>query len=122
MLHLPKKKKKRAALLAGPETVKAAAKKAAKKAAKRTPQKQSFSKPAKPSFLNSLAAKSRLAAEPIRVKGSKRRAARGTGGRSLSSVGLSAGMPGNEDVDPPKRVSQSTPADRWRDINRLLKG
>lgn len=117
VLHLTKKKKKRAAPLARPETVKAAS----KKAAKRTLQKRSSSRPAKPSFLNSFPAKSGLGEESISMKGPRRRVTRGGGGRSPSSVGLSAGMPGNEDVDPPKRVSQSTPADRWRDINRTLK-
>lgn len=41
--------------------------------------------------------------------------------RKETSIGpsfaqLSAGMPGNEEVDPPQRVSSSTPAQRWLDI------
>jgi hypothetical protein len=34
---------------------------------------------------------------------------------------LSAGTPGNEDVDPPSRRSRSTPADRYRDQMEFLR-
>src|SRR5581483_3845171 len=69
----------------------------------------------KPSFLSSTTAKSRLIASG-KIKGLRKLPSTGVArGAVIGSVGLSAGLPGNEDVDPPSRRSTSTPADRWRD-------
>jgi hypothetical protein len=105
MLRLPDKKERRQAAPAIPrESVATGPKTTLKKASKKRvpPRKRTLTKP---SFSNLPPAKSRL--------GKKTR------GVSAKYSGLSAGMPGNEDVDPPHRFSTSTPADRARAI---LKG
>jgi hypothetical protein len=72
--------------------------------------------PAGSSLLSSTSGRSRLVDVPTKVKGQKRSAfRRASSGARVTSTGLSAGMPGNEDVDPPTRSSSSTPMDRWRD-------
>jgi hypothetical protein len=70
---------------------------------------------AKPSFLSSTSARSRIIGSG-KIKGLKKSSSGGVAkGGGAGNVGLSAGLPGNEDVDPPVGRSTSTPGDRWRD-------
>jgi hypothetical protein len=118
VLHLPKKKrKKQVAPVVPREAVKTAPKPTVKKKPRRRVARQ-MRAPAKPSFSNLPVAKSRLAEEMVSARKSKRQVIR-LGGGNAGHIELSAGMPGNEDVDPPRRISMSTPADRARAI---LKG
>jgi hypothetical protein len=69
----------------------------------------------KPSFLSSALSRSRIIRSG-KIKGLKKSSSGGVAkGGGAGFAGLSAGLPGNEDVDPPARRSTSTPADRWRD-------
>jgi hypothetical protein len=98
-----------------PETVKFTAK---KKKQEQPLKRQTSPKSGKIPFAN-VPLSSRVINQLIHVSGLKRSP---TGGRrgNRSAIGLSAGLPGNEDVDPPKRRSRS-PADRWYELNRNLK-
>ena len=71
--------------------------------------------PAKPSFMSSLPKKSLIADVPSSTKESKRTPPSGRRGRWKNPISLSAGMPGNEDVDPPVRRSTSAAAERLRE-------
>jgi hypothetical protein len=118
-----KKQKSKNAAVVG-----AAAKKKAKKLSKkRLARLKRKRRRRMPSFSNLPAGKSRInpnVPESSRVNqlgpgGSKPLSRPKWGGRGYAAYsGLSAGMPGNEEVDPPRR-SSSTPADRARAI---LKG
>lgn len=93
------------------------------------PKKKSSKRSRKPSFFNSIpkappsatvpktaqlaAAKNGKQKKPSLVKRAKK-------GSKTSFVGVSAGLPGYEHVDPPTRSSSSTPAERWlRQIGRI---
>jgi hypothetical protein len=70
-----------------------------------------------PSFLNSTSAKSKLKRNPESI-GAPPDHANLTEFRSSVFDAQSAGMPGNEEIDPPQRTSFSTPSTRYLDQQR----
>jgi hypothetical protein len=75
--------------------------------------KEKKRKAPKPSFLGATPSKSNLA-DPPRIRRGKQ--AKGKAASLRGGFGeASAGLPGNEEVDPPRRFSGSTPASRWLD-------
>ena len=70
----------------------------------------------KPSFLDSTPMRPSVIGLLKKTRKSKNKGrSGGSGGGFTKHAETSAGLPGNEHIDPPKRTSSSTPMSRWRD-------